>query len=180
MTAQDGTKIEGKRITLRDKCLADAANDYAWRADLELVALDAARPFKLSFKEYAAIYEEELNYPGFRERRFAIEENTNGKHIGNCMYYNLDNKNSEVELGIIIGDRDYWERGYGSDTVSTLVKYIFEQMSVDRIYLYTLDWNIRAQKCFEKCGFVACGRSSRDGNNFIVMELKQDWPRRKG
>ena len=40
-----------------------------------------------------------------------------------------------------------------------------------RLYLHTLDWNIRAQKAFEKAGFRACGTSWRDARTFVVMEI---------
>ena len=35
----------------------------------------------------------------------------NGKYIGNCMYYDMNTIDKEAELGIVIGDRNYWSRG---------------------------------------------------------------------
>jgi RimJ/RimL family protein N-acetyltransferase len=43
------------------------------------------------------------------------------------------------------------------------------------VYLKTLDWNVRAQRAFEKAGFQACGRSRRGGNVFVVMEFLSSW-----
>jgi RimJ/RimL family protein N-acetyltransferase len=48
-----------------------------------------------------------------------------------------------------------------------------------RFYLHTLDWNTRAQRAFEKAGFVRCGTSWRDGNTFVVMELRRDRVQRR-
>jgi RimJ/RimL family protein N-acetyltransferase len=42
-----------------------------------------------------------------------------------------------------------------------------------KVYLHTLVWNTRAQKCFEKCGFVERKRVTRSGYDFILMEMKR-------
>jgi RimJ/RimL family protein N-acetyltransferase len=104
------------------------------------------------------------------QRRFAIETEK-GKHIGNCMYYNVDEEKKEAELGIIIGDRHYWDKGYGADAVATLVKRIFAETNLEKVYLHTLESNTRAQRCFQTCGFTVSGSTVRDGHHFITMEL---------
>ena len=170
--------LKGTKVMLREKRLEDAANDYAWRCDEELARLDATWPMTISFADYLASYKEDLRYQDSQQRRFAIES-LDGKHIGNCMYYDIDERTKQAELGILIGDRDYWNKGHGADAVITLVNHIFEVTGFERVYLSTLDWNIRAQKCFEKCGFVRCGNTTRGQNHLIVMEthrssLKKD------
>ena len=75
----------------------------------------------------------------------------------------------------MIGDREYWGKGFGSDALITMVHHIFYEVRLRRIYLHTLDSNIRAQRCFEKCGFAACGYLARRGYKFIVMELYPSW-----
>lgn len=166
--------LRGTKVILRDKRLDDAANDYAWRCDEELARLDAASPMRISFADYLVSYKEELQYQSYWQRRFAIES-LDGKHIGNCMYYDINEQKKEAELGILIGDRAYWNQGYGADVVTTLVNHIFEDVGLERVYLSTLDWNIRAQKCFGKCGFVRCGNLTRGQNRLIVMEVRQSW-----
>jgi RimJ/RimL family protein N-acetyltransferase len=95
------------------------------------------------------------------------------------MYYNIDERRSEAELGITIGERDYWGRGFGRDAVATFVRFIFETTRLRRVYLNTLAWNERARRAFEAAGFQACGRRRRDGNVFITMEVvREEEPRR--
>lgn len=168
--------LKGTKVILREKRLEDAANDYAWRCDEELARLDAAWPMTIPFTDYLASYKEELRYQDSYQRRFAIES-LDGKHIGNCMYYDIDERRKQAELGILIGDRDYWNQGYGADVVTTLVNHIFEATGFERVYLSTLDWNIRAQKCFQKCGFVHCGSITRGQNHLIIMEVRRSGPR---
>ena len=167
--------IIGSNIKLRDKSLGDALDDYIWRTDPELVRLDAAPLVTITFSRYLEDYAHELRYPSLTRHRFAMET-LDGKHIGNCSYYNIDETKGEAELGIMIGNRDYWDKGYGADTVTTLVNHIFHQTNLQRIYLKTLDSNSRAQKCFKKCGFTPCGHLFRDGFSFTLMEInRKQW-----
>ncbi|MBI4284531.1 MAG: GNAT family N-acetyltransferase [Chloroflexi bacterium] len=167
--------IVATKVRLREKRLEDAQRDYAWSKDPELSRLDATEPLTVSYFRYFSDYAGELHYPAFSRRRFAIET-LDGKHIGNCSYYNIDRDKGETELGIMIGDRSYWSKGYGTDAVATLVNYVFQRTSLNRIYLKTLDWNMRAQKCFRKCLFTTCGEMARDGYKFLLMELyRSQW-----
>jgi len=165
--------IRGKKIVLREKRLGDAPLDYAWRGDPELARFDATFPIKMPFSDYVVAYAEELNLPIATRLRFAIED-LEGKHIGNCMLYDMNERKGEAEMGIMIGDRSCWGKGYGTDVITTLLDYIFKQTTLKRIYLNTLDWNARAQHCFEKCGFRRRGRSFRDTHTFVVMEVYRD------
>ncbi len=164
--------ITGKKIVLRDKRLADAQDDYTWQTDPELTRLDAVPLLTITFRQYLSAYANELHYPSSSRRRFAIET-LDGKHIGNCVYYDINEIGGEAELGIMIGNRDYWDKGYGTDTVTTLVSYIFHQTNLKRLYLKTLDSNSRAQKCFKRCGFTLYGHMVRDGYSFVLMELRR-------
>ena len=167
--------IIGGRVKIRDKRLADAVNDYAWQTDTELNRLDATELLTVAFPEYLSEYARELRYPTSERRMFAIET-LDGVHIGNCVYYGINESNGEAELGIMIGNRHYWDKGYGVDAVATLLDYVFRETNLDRIYLKTLVLNGRAQRCFQKCGFTPYRRITRDGYDFILMEIhRKKW-----
>jgi len=168
----------GEKVKLRPKCLQDAANDYTWRQDAELCRLDAAPHILCSSEEFFKNYVEELYRPS-RSYRFAIEA-ADGSHIGNCSYFNIDETKKEAEMGIMIGDRAYWNRGYGADTIFTSLNYIFSKTNLKRIHLKTLNWNIRAQKCFQKCGFIPCGQMTHGDYTFMLMEIHCPAKRKNG
>jgi RimJ/RimL family protein N-acetyltransferase len=172
-TAVEGEVARGELIVLRTKTIADARQDYDWRCDPELATFDAARPFGGSFSEYMAIFGDELAFPSPYRRTLAVE-NQDGRHIGNVMYYNVDYQRREAEIGVTIGVREYWGRGYGTDLISTFIRYLFETTVLDRIYLKTLDWNVRAQRCFEKAGFKRYGTSRRGDYSFVLMDVRRD------
>ena len=168
-------ELQGAKVILRDKRAEDAEQDYIWRSDPELARLDAAFPLTMSFDRYLKIFQDQLRYPTPGSHHFSTDT-LDGKFIGNCMYYDLDSVNMQAELGIVIGDRDYWSNSYGYDAVTTLLDYMFTEKALKRVYLHTLEWNKRAQRCFEKSGFMAVKLVRRMSQDFILMEvLREDW-----
>ena len=168
-------ELRGAKIILRDKSEEDAEQDYIWRSDPELAQLDAAYPLTMSFDRYLKIFQDQLRYPTPGSHHFSTVT-LDGRFIGNCMYYDFDSINMQAELGIVIGDRDYWSNSYGYDAVTTLLDHMFMEKDLKRVYLHTLDWNKRAQRCFEKSGFTPVRPVHRMSHDFILMEvLRQDW-----
>ncbi len=172
-TAVEGELARGALIILRAKTSADAPQDFDWRRDPELATFDAARPFGGSFSEYMAIFGDELAYPSPYRRTLGVED-VEGRHIGNVMYYNVDYQRREAEIGVTIGLRDHWGKGYGTDLIRTFVRYLFDNTVLDRVYLKTLDWNGRAQRCFEKAGFRRYGTSRRGEYSFVLMDVRRE------
>ena len=169
--------IKGEKVILREKRIEDAADDFTWRSDEELARLDATRPLRMSYEDFLRYSKEELALPSPRSKRIAVDTH-DGKHIGNCMYYDIDLRRGEAEMGIMI-DRDYWNKGYGTDTVGTLLEHIFTATSLTRVYLHTLEWNHRARRAFAKAGFHEIKPVRRNGMDFILMEIWRDeWERR--
>lgn len=169
-TKYEQIKIKGSKINLRSKKIEDAEQDYEWRVDAELAALDATVPINIPLREYISHSKDEIKYPVPWSIKFAIE--TKQKElIGNIMYYDIDPIEKEAEVGIIIGNKNFLGKGYGSDALLTLVSYIFETSNILKLYLHTLTTNERAQKSFKKVGFIESGPVRKEGMNFIRMEL---------
>ena len=166
---------EGKKVRVREKRVEDIRNEYLWRVDPELSRLDATRPMTMSYEDFFRYSKEEMQFPNYRSKRLAVET-LGGIHIGNIMYYDLNMQNRQAELGIMIGDKDYWSSGYGTDTVDTLLQHLFTILELDRVYLHTLSWNYRAQASFTKSGFKLVRNVKRGSQDFILMEvLRSDW-----
>jgi RimJ/RimL family protein N-acetyltransferase len=113
---------------------------------------------------------------------FAVETLEDGKYIGGCGVNKLDWKNSVATVGIFIGDKNYWGKGYGTDAMKTLVRFIFEQMNINKVKLFVYSFNGRAVKSYEKCGFVREGilrqEMYRDGkyyDEYIMGILKDEY-----
>jgi len=169
---EDSVRI-GTKVRLREKSDDDAWNDWLWRTDEELSELDAARPLTMPFEQYQSVHHEDIRYPAPKSHRFAIHDLETGTHIGNCMYYDLDTRSEEAELGIMVGDRGYWNDGYGQDAVRLLLDHLFERLRLKRVYLKTLEWNIRAQRSFAKNGFREYGSGDQGRYKFTLMEVRR-------
>ena len=167
--------IRGQKVVLREKRIEDAPDDFAWRTDEELAELDATRPLNMTYDDFLRYARTEIDDPGPRSKRLAIDT-LDGRHIGNFMYYDLDLRRGEAELGIMIGDRDYWGKGYGSDALRAVQDYIFTQTTLTRVYLHTLEWNERARRSFTKAGMRDVKTVRRSGMKFVRMEmLRHEW-----
>lgn len=114
--------------------------------------------------------------------RFFGIETGEGVLIGNVGLHSIDWKNRSAVLGIVIAEKEYWGRGYGSDAITTLLRFAFGEMNLHRIHLSVFDFNERAIGCYEKCGFRHEGRAReamyRDGSyhdSLHMAILRQDF-----
>jgi RimJ/RimL family protein N-acetyltransferase len=82
-----------------------------------------------------------------------VEENGAWTHIGNVGLHRIDWKNRVATLGIVIGEKEYWGKGYGTEAVKTMLRYAFYELGLNRVELETYSFNPRAQRCYEKAGF---------------------------
>lgn len=167
---QKRVSICGKVVIIRDKSPEDLRDDYTWRTDEELSRLDATTPIAVEYQDFAKYLVDDMKHTNPRVQKFSIDTHS-GKHIGNCMIYDIDLKRSEAELGIMIGDRNYWGKGYGTDSVNSILVHIFGTMSLNKVYLHTLEWNYRARRCFASAGFRETKNVTRNGLNFVRMEI---------
>lgn len=78
----------------------------------------------------------------------------NGEHIGVVGLHSLRVKERTAELGILIGEKRYWDRGYGADAVMAVLRFAFEAMRLRQVQLRVDVDSPRAIRCYEKCGFV--------------------------
>ena len=112
---------------------------------------------------------------------FAIET-ADGVHIGNVGLHDIDWKNRRALCGIVIGEKEYWNRGYGSDALRTLLRFAFEELNLHRVFLHVFDFNERAIRCYEKVGFRHEGRlrqarftEGRYVDELVMAVLREEW-----
>ena len=84
-------------------------------------------------------------------RCFAIEKEN--IPIGMICYNRIDRDNRNVEFDMLIGDKQYWSQGLGSDALTIFIRYLFTNFSLNRIWLGTHSYNQRALRAYEKVGF---------------------------
>ena len=141
----------GGKVTLRPLEKKDLGKSLEWLTD-PLVN----KYLSQNFKDLTEKQEEQwFNYiqDSHQDIVFAILESSSGKHIGNCALHKIDQRKKTCELGIVIGEKDYWDRGFGSDAVRALVDFALNDLEMSKIWLNVYTYNHRAIKVYEKCGF---------------------------
>lgn len=142
--------ISGKRVRLRAIERGDIPTFLKWLNDPQVQRYPGRTPFPLSFAEEERWFERQLNDE--KSRIFAIETEK-GVRIGNIGLQEIDYKDGKATLGIMIGEKGYWGQGYGSDAIKALLRFAFEELNLHHLYLSVFDFNKRAIRCYEKCGF---------------------------
>jgi len=93
---------------------------------------------------------------------FAIIAGDKGEHIGNCGLFEINKRSRKAKLWIYIGDKKMWGMGLGRKALDLLVSYGFEELGLNKIYLYVVEDNIRACKLYESAGFSKEGVFKQD------------------
>jgi RimJ/RimL family protein N-acetyltransferase len=168
--------IEGERVKLRSVTLADLEKLIVWSQDPEVSAyLESDYPQDLD--EVPEWFQKIKT--NRQNKRWAIDTK-DGVLIGDVELDHITWRNKEAELRICIGDKRYWNKGYGSEVISIISAYAFDKMKLQRIYLRVFADNTRAVKCYLKSGFSKKGRLQRpdhSGNmRDILLMLKQNVP----
>jgi len=118
------------------------------------------------------------------EQQLALEarDGEGWKLIGSCGFYNLSTRDRSAEVGITIGNKSYWNQGYGRETMRLLLRHGFDTLNLNRIFLQVYQDHDRAIRVYEKVGFVHEGRLRqaryRDGQyiDLLLMSvLKSEW-----
>jgi RimJ/RimL family protein N-acetyltransferase len=140
---------------------AEIARRYDWSREGELLRLSGGTPTELSESEFRDhVRGERLFGPGNR-RMYLVFARDDLQLIGRLGIFTIDWIRRDAELGLVIGEREYQNRGYGRDAVRALIKHLFSSSSLDKLYLYTFAENMRAQRAFAAVGFRITERGMR-------------------
>ena len=90
---------------------------------------------------------------GARNSMRLIIQTKSGTVIGNVDLIRIRWRPKEAEMVIRIGRREYWGKGYGTYAVNVLLRTAFSLMGLKSVYLRVYKSNVRAVRCYEKCGF---------------------------
>ena len=171
--------IQGKLVRLRSISRADLERQLEFNNSLEVeLAGGGDPPTPQSLERLQADYDLESAKGGRDGPSFAIE--ADGKFIGQCALFNFNQVAQTSEIGITIGDKSYWGRGFGREAIRLLTDYAFVQRNVRKLWLHVHGRNLRAQRAYSACGFVEEGRlrahvwSDGDYDDLIIMGLLAD------
>ena len=146
----------GEKVRLREYRREDVQLAQAYINDYEVKRLlHPGIPYPYTYEDEMKWFENNSATKDIYS--FAIETLEDNKYIGGCGINNIDWKNSVAVVGIFIGDKNYWGKGYGTDAMKILVSFIFDQLNIHKIKLHVFSFNQRAIRSYEKCGFKTEG-----------------------
>lgn len=148
--------LEGKITNLRPLDIDDLERAYKWINDGDVTRFLAAR-YPMSRKDEKAWLEQGPPNSFAAGVRMAIETK-DGVHIGNLDLHDVRPEDRKAGMGIMIGEKEYWSNGYGTDAIITLLKFAFNEMNLNRVWLHVFEFNERACAAYLKCGFQEEGR----------------------
>lgn len=179
--------FQGQLVRLgADEPATVAAAMVRWSRDSEYYRLlDDEMPHLRSTQEWQAWMEKELeDDQPYRGNFFSIHTLEGDRYIGFVGLGGIAWHHGEASIGIGIGEREFWGRGYGTDAMRVILRYAFTELNLFRVSLGTFEYNARAIRSYEKAGFVLEGRIrqtvNRAGRRWDLLcmgILKEDWER---
>lgn len=147
--------LKGKKVILRPIRLSDAERFVKWFNDKEVNKFLNYR--SLTLKAEKKYIKDRLAGKMPDALHFCIDT-TEGVHIGATSLDSINNFHRRATFGIIIGDKKYWNKGYGSEAAKLILNYGFKKLKLHRIDLDVYTYNPRAIKVYKRLGFKEEGR----------------------
>lgn len=144
--------IYGEGVRLRAIERSDLPTFVRWFNDPEV------RQFLLMYAPMSMAMEErwfENRLNRENDHLFAVEAQVNETwvHVGNVGLHQIDWKNRLASFGIALGEKAYWNRGFGTAATRTIVRFAFAELNLHRVELEVFESNLQAMRCYEKAGF---------------------------
>lgn len=148
--------IIGKKVYLRGLEHSDLDGPYfQWLNDPEVTKYMVTGRFPNTKEKMEQFYSSVAN--SSNNVMLAIIEKKSDRHIGNIKLGPIDWIHQTAPLGIMIGDKTSWGKGYGTDATRICVKHAFDKLNLNRVYLGVLAIHKSAIKVYEKIGFKVEG-----------------------
>ncbi len=176
--------IQGNRVLLRAMRHSDLERMCQFNNDVEVeLAGGGDPPIPQSLERLEAEFNSQTSSGGRNGTAFVIE--ADGRCIGQCALFSHDPVGRTFELGITIGDKDYWGKGYGRESIALIVDYAFRHHNAHKVHLRVHARNERAVRAYRACGFVEEGRlrahvwSNGEFDDLMAMGiLRSEWQAR--
>jgi len=173
--------LKGKKVVLRSIKMGDAPRFVKWFNDPEFNRFMLVR--KITMREEIK-WLKSLPKKKDTDCVFAIE--VKGKHIGSAGLHQINNTHHNATFGIMIGDKNFWDQGYGTDASQVIINFGFNKLKLHRIGLDVYEYNPRAIKVYKRLGFKLEGRKREytrfQGKYYDALEmglLKSEWKQKK-
>lgn len=143
--------LEGPRVRLREVRVSDVTPAYyRWLNDPEVTRYLATRPpqSRAQIRDYVKRMRDDP-----ADVFLAIVVRRVNRHIGNIKLGPIDWLNRRSEVSLVIGEKTYWHRGYGTEAISLVAAHAFETLDLHRLEAGCVSDNIASERAFVRAGF---------------------------
>ena len=143
--------LEGKLLYLRALEEKDLSGNYfQWLNDEEVCKYNSHANFPNTESSMRAFLDSQ--HLAKDKVVLAIIDTFKDQHIGNISLQNIDWISRSAEFAILLGEKDYWGKGYSFEAAAVLCEYGFTKLNLNRIHCGTSSENIGMQKLALKLG----------------------------
>jgi RimJ/RimL family protein N-acetyltransferase len=154
-----------------------------WDRDSEYMRLlDTEAPRLHSAKSIKEWIEKDVAEQNDRTSWFTLRAAADNQLLGDITLHVTQWNARDAFIGIGIGPRDFWGKGYGTQAMQLILQYAFTELNLRRVTLTVFEYNTRAIRSYEKAGFQHEGRQRgeiiREGKRWDVLTmgiLREDW-----
>ncbi len=147
-------KLIGKKCYLSPITVEDAEQYCEWLNDFEIASNLLIFNQQLNLEKERSILQDMIKN---NSQIFAIVDLETDKLLGNCSIFRITERNRKAEVGIFIGDKNDWSKGYGTEALTLLIDYGFNILNLNNIMLEVFSFNKRAFRSYKKIGFKVIG-----------------------
>lgn len=146
-------KLVGEKCYLSPMNIDDAEQFAAWLNDLEVSEYLSASSNAVTVESQKKELEERAE-----DHVYEIVDVENDKAIGMIAFSRIDHRNGSGKVGMFIGDKAYWGKGYGREALRLLLGFAFNYLNLNSVLLTVREDNVRPIACYEAVGFRPAGR----------------------
>jgi RimJ/RimL family protein N-acetyltransferase len=177
--------LPGEKVVLRRHVTGNLPAFRRWYADREIARLARYQETPMREEEINRFFETRVI--GTEALAMAVHIRATDRLIGTCAFSQLDAENGSALYHITIGESDAWGQGYGTEATQLMLDHAFGTLGLHRIALFVFEFNERAVRAYQRCGFVVEGRAResiwRDGrwwDELAMSVLQSDWRTTRG
>lgn len=176
--------VRGEHVALGPLRKTDAAHWVRWLNDLDVLrGLDILGRHTPITLEAELAWFDQMQRQSATDCVFTIYEVPTLAPIGNCGLHGIDYRHGTATFGIMIGEKDRWNRGYGTEATRLTLDFAFNALGLHNVQLTVYGHNRRAIRTYEKAGFRLVGHrrearrlSDRRVDVLIMDALASDLP----
>ena len=168
-------KFAGKKCYLSPIDVNDAEKFTEWLNDTEVLINLQLYNSVISLENEKAFLSDLA-----KDHNYSIVDLKTNELIGTCGFVEIDYVNQTAQIGVFIGNKNFWNKGYGTEALSLLIDYGFRALNLHNIMLRVYEYNKGAIRCYEKIGFKQIGirreavQRNLEKHDIVYMDILPD------